>query len=404
MDHRADIYALGVVFYQMLTGELPGKKIEPPSKKVQIDVRLDEIVLRALEKNPELRYQQASEVKTQVETIVATPPGSSPCGEAQTENIEKEISSEKKSWLVSPLSSPDAREIAAHLTKEERGEAALYGLLWGIWVATATFGNLFLIKSFPAPGSWIVASIIGALFIASTSPMLRIQRRFLCSTAWAKERGYKAEKLKLFSFGRRNLWKIVIFAVAITLFAIVQIRLINHLSGVSELAASLKEDAERTKELSAQLADHIKSDYIGQAYFPHGDSIEITSVERSENQMIVKGHYNLISADEASLSLNITATNDFYPVDDPVQALHRNQSLHISRGRADFELSRDHLESGLPHVSMYANGHAFAGVYFGTKTEALAESKLDLTDHSTVSFGPIVETVVEPGGTLKVTI
>ena len=73
VDHRADIYSLGVVFYQMLTGELPLGRFAPPSRKVQIDVRLDEVVLRALEKDPDRRYQQASEVKTEVDTIRQTP-------------------------------------------------------------------------------------------------------------------------------------------------------------------------------------------------------------------------------------------------------------------------------------------------------------------------------------------
>jgi len=69
VDHRADIFSLGVVFYEMLTNELPLGRFSPPSQKVQVDVRLDDVVLRTLEKEPARRYQHASQVGVDVETI-----------------------------------------------------------------------------------------------------------------------------------------------------------------------------------------------------------------------------------------------------------------------------------------------------------------------------------------------
>jgi serine/threonine protein kinase len=112
----------------------------------------------------------------------------------------------------------------------------------------------------------------------------------------------------------------------------------------------------------------VKSDDIGQAWFPQGDSIEITSVERTPERMSVKGHYNLVSHHQASLALYITSTNQ------PGFPEGAKQTMSISEGRGSFELVHPHIVPGLPHLSMFADGKPFAALYFGTQAEALEES------------------------------
>ena len=141
----------------------------------------------------------------------------------------------------------------------------------------------------------------------------------------------------------------------------------------------------------------VKSDYIGQTWFPQGDNIEITSVERSENQMTVKGHYKLVCADEASLWLDIATTNYDEVPDQAASAhnIHISKDPRISKDGGNFELSLSQLTPGLPHVSMYNNHHSFADIYFGNQAEATEESKLNLSGGRHTSPPPQIQQRLE---------
>ncbi|MGK0190121.1 MAG: tRNA A-37 threonylcarbamoyl transferase component Bud32 [Verrucomicrobiales bacterium] len=70
VDHRTDIYSVGVVFYKLLTGELPMGRFDPPSELRSIDKRIDDIVFKALEKRPERRYQRIAEMGDDIRDIL----------------------------------------------------------------------------------------------------------------------------------------------------------------------------------------------------------------------------------------------------------------------------------------------------------------------------------------------
>jgi tRNA A-37 threonylcarbamoyl transferase component Bud32 len=488
VDHRADIYALGVVFYQMLTGELPGKKIELPSHKVQIDVRLDEVVLRALEKNPDRRYAQASILKTRVETIAQTPPlaSASPDLTAFTQaalardyqlNIGFCLSRAWKLvasdfwpivgvsaliWLLSSLATSSLLGIVIR--------APLIGGLWlyflnkirgyPVTVGTAFSGfsvaflNLVLVglvaKALTILGficliipgiylwvSWTFAIALVADRRMDFWPAMSLSRKVVSKHWWkffwflivlalihlaglaflyvgifvampvcAAALAYAYEDIfapaaatspfsasaqastTRQSGGGWGTAAAIAAGAAVVLIAFLGlaaaiaipnfVRAHAHVEErqrqlIQQRFAQNRMDVERRQRelMQRQFAENkTGSFYIGQTNFPRGDSIEITSVDRRGKQMIVKGSYNLVSADTAKLALFIAATNRNSTPVDP------RQQIEISRGSGSFDLIHPHVMPGLPHVSMYdTNGNSFAAIYFGNKEQADEEQK-----------------------------
>ncbi len=166
-DQRTDIYALGVMLYEMLTGSTPQGVFDPPSHKSHTDARLDEIVIRAMRQEPARRYQSVSELRAAVENVRAT----------ASEDLPQKLP-------VSPAA-PVSRPPTRGGRRDRQGLAWTWWLLGALLIAVMVFAWLFWgQETLPrAPDPQAAAVLAPPMALPPAAPPAPIMSKFNASQA-----------------------------------------------------------------------------------------------------------------------------------------------------------------------------------------------------------------------------
>ena len=107
----------------------------------------------------------------------------------------------KPHWETwSPFQSPEVRDICAHMTDAERAKASARGGAYGVWSAVTCALPLTLAFTSRSLGAIVVAAVLITIHIICIPIWQKQQKRFLCSTDWAREHGITPDRLRTFAF------------------------------------------------------------------------------------------------------------------------------------------------------------------------------------------------------------